>query len=107
MNGKENNDGKGWTIKYFKGLGTSTAKEFKQYFADKKVVTFKYGGGDCDNALDRVFNKKRADDRKDWLREYEKDSILDIKSGNISYREFADREMIHFSKYDCIGLFQI
>jgi DNA topoisomerase-2 len=98
---KSNNDGKGWSIKYFKGLGTSTAKEFKQYFADKKVVTFKYGGGDCDNALDRVFNKKRADDRKEWLREYEKDSILDIKSGNISYRDFADREMIHFSKYDC------
>ena len=41
---KANNDGKGWTIKYFKGLGTSTAKEFKQYFADKKVVTFKYAG---------------------------------------------------------------
>ena len=98
---KANNDGKGWTIKYFKGLGTSTAKEFKQYFADKKVVSFKYGGGDCDNALDRVFNKKRADDRKDWLRQYEKDSILDIKSGHISYRDFADREMIHFSKYDC------
>jgi DNA topoisomerase II len=96
-----NNDGKGWVIKYFKGLGTSTAKEFKQYFADKKVVSFKYAGNDCDNALDRVFNKKRADDRKDWLRQYEKDSILDIKSGHISYRDFADREMIHFSKYDC------
>ena len=65
------------------------------------MVSFKYGGGDCDNALDRVFNKKRADDRKDWLRQYEKDSILDIKSGHISYRDFADREMIHFSKYDC------
>ena len=96
-----NNDGKGWVIKYFKGLGTSTAKEFKQYFSDKKVITFKYAGGDCDNALDRVFNKKRADDRKDWLRSYDKDDILDTKSGSISYRDFADREMIHFSKYDC------
>jgi DNA topoisomerase-2 len=98
---KNNNEGKGWSIKYFKGLGTSTAKEFKQYFSDKKIITFKYGGADCDNALDRVFNKKRADDRKDWLRQYEKESILDIKAGNISYRDFADREMIHFSKYDC------
>ena len=35
------------------------------------------------------------------MREYEKDAVLDIKAGNISYRDFADREMIHFSKYDC------
>ena len=25
---------KGWRIKYYKGLGTSTAKEAKEYFAD-------------------------------------------------------------------------
>ena len=30
-----NNDGKGWKIKYYKGLGTSTGKEFKEYFAQK------------------------------------------------------------------------
>lgn len=96
-----NNNGKGWSIKYFKGLGTSTAKEFKEYFAEKKVVTFSYGGDSCDDALDKVFNKKRADDRKDWLRNYDKDAILEIKSGSISYQAFADREMIHFSKYDC------
>ena len=26
---------KGWKIKYYKGLGTSTAKEFKEYFKDR------------------------------------------------------------------------
>ena len=92
-----NNDGKGWSIKYFKGLGTSTAKEFKQYFADKKIVTFKFGGPTCDDALDRVFNKKRADDRKDWLRQYDKDAIVDTKDGSISFEDFVDREMVHFS----------
>ena len=29
---------KGWNIKYYKGLGTSTSKEFKEYFANKKIV---------------------------------------------------------------------
>lgn len=28
------NDGKGWKIKYYKGLGTSTAAEAKEYFSD-------------------------------------------------------------------------
>jgi DNA topoisomerase-2 len=31
---EENSNGKGWTIKYYKGLGTSSAAEAKQYFSD-------------------------------------------------------------------------
>jgi DNA topoisomerase-2 len=31
----DNSDGKGWKIKYYKGLGTSTASEFKEYFQNK------------------------------------------------------------------------
>lgn len=98
---KKNEDTKGWSVKYFKGLGTSTAKEFKQYFKDKKTIGFEYSGSECFNAIDLAFNKKRADDRKDWLCEYNKDAIVDVKSGSISFKRFTDEEMIHFSKYDC------
>ena len=37
---------KGFTIKYYKGLGTSTSKEAKEYFSDlnKHVITFKHSG---------------------------------------------------------------
>ena len=97
----KNNNGKGWKIKYYKGLGTSTAKEFKEYFRDKKEVYFRYSGIGCDDAIDKVFNKKRADDRKDWLRRYDKTDILNFDSTNITYAQFVDKEMIHFSKYDC------
>jgi len=98
---ESHNNGKGWKIKYFKGLGTSTAKEFKEYFADKKIVYFKHNGELCDNAIDMAFNKKRADDRKDWLGEYDPDAVLDPDQSNISYKEFINNELIHFSKYDC------
>ena len=47
-----------WNIKYYKGLGTSTSKEFKEYFANKKIVYFNHEGNSCDNAVDMVFNKK-------------------------------------------------
>ncbi len=30
---KENNNPAGWSVKYYKGLGTSTEKEAKEYFA--------------------------------------------------------------------------
>ncbi len=98
---KEQNDIKGWNIKYYKGLGTSTGKEFREYFENKKVVEFQFSGKDSDDAIDMVFNKKRADDRKDWLKYYDREAYLDTSKKFVSYEEFINRELIHFSKYDC------
>ena len=98
---EKNNGGKGWKIKYYKGLGTSTSKEFKEYFAEKKIVFFKHDGDTCDDAIDKVFNKHRADDRKGWLANYDKDATLNPNDNNVTYEQFIDREMMHFSKYDC------
>jgi len=91
---------KGWTIKYFKGLGTSTSAEFKEYFANKKIVDFVYDGPESDNVIDKIFNKKRADDRKMWLGAYNKNAYLDTSKSEVKYKEFIDNEMIHFSIYD-------
>jgi DNA topoisomerase-2 len=91
----------GWTIKYFKGLGTSTSAEFKEYFANKKIVDFEYNGQTSDDSIDKIFNKKRADDRKQWLEKYDKDAYLDTSHPSVKYEDFMDREMIHFSTYDC------
>lgn len=98
---KESNGTNGWTIKYFKGLGTSTSTEFKEYFANKKIVDFTYSGSESDNCIDKVFNKKRPDDRKLWLQNYNKTSYLNTNQPVIKYEEFIDQEMIHFSTYDC------
>ena len=91
----------GWTIKYFKGLGTSTSKEFKEYFANKKIVDFVYNEKSSDNMIDKIFNKKRTDDRKQWLENYNKDSYLDTNRKQVEYDEFINNELIHFSTYDC------
>ena len=52
-------------------------------------------------AIDSVFNKKRANDRKEWLGGYNRDLYLDTNQENVTYEEFIAKEMIHFSKYDC------
>jgi DNA topoisomerase-2 len=98
---KKQNSIKGWTIKYYKGLGTSTGKEFREYFENKKIVEFEFNDKESDDAIDMVFNKKRADDRKDWLNVYDRDAYLDTSKQVVSYEEFVNRELIHFSKYDC------
>lgn len=90
-----------WTIKYFKGLGTSTAQEFKGYFEQKKTVSFVHTPQISDEVIDMVFNKKRADDRKIWLEEYDKDSYLDTNKSIVNYEDFINNEMRHFSIYDC------
>ena len=91
----------GWTIKYFKGLGTSTSKEFKEYFANKKIVDFVYNQQSSDDIIDKIFNKKRTDDRKQWLEQYNKDAYLDTNRKQVQYDEFINNELIHFSTYDC------
>jgi len=97
---EENENGKGYKIKYYKGLGTSTSKEFKEYFKEKRLVHFKLQEKDTE-LINKIFNKTMADERKDWLSCYNRDSHLSLKSTEISYQEFIDKELIHFSKYDC------
>lgn len=95
------NDSNGWKVKYYKGLGTSTSKEFKEYFGKKKIVSFTSDGEASSDAIDMVFNKKRSDDRKSWLEQYERELYLDTNQIEVSYQDFIGKEMIHFSKYDC------
>ena len=96
-----NQNTKGWTLKYFKGLGTSTASEFKEYFVNKKMVDFQHEEKNSDNTIDMVFNKKRTEDRKHWLENYDKASYLDTNQIKITYDNFFHKEMVHFSVYDC------
>ena len=99
---KNENETKGWVIKYYKGLGTSTKTEFREYFQEKKFVGFEHTGVTSDDAIDMVFNKKRADDRKTWLETvYDRNSFADTSKQMIPYEEFINKELIHFSKYDC------
>jgi DNA topoisomerase-2 len=99
---KNENNTKGWNIKYYKGLGTSTKTEFREYFQQKKFVGFQHTGIVSDDAIDMVFNRKRADDRKNWLETvYNRQSFADTSKNLIPYEDFINKELIHFSKYDC------
>ena len=80
-----------WNIKYYKGLGTSTSKEFKEYFKEKRYVQFEHSEA-CDNSIDMVFNKKRADDRKEWLGNYDRNLTLNTNENVISFNEFIHKK---------------
>jgi DNA topoisomerase-2 len=103
-----------WRVKYYKGLGTSTAAEAKAYFADLKqhqsnFVWQSSGSGDsqddapdddADNLIDLVFNKSRAADRRAWLLEHCAPEPLPPQQPTVSYTDFVNRELVHFSHAD-------
>jgi hypothetical protein len=93
-------NGAGFRVKYYKGLGTSTETEAKQYFRDLRVVTYEYRGKTSDEGMDLAFNKKRADDRKGWLMKYDKRAVLDYSNAVVLYKTFVHHDLIHFSNRD-------
>jgi DNA topoisomerase-2 len=136
-----------YTIKYYKGLGTSTSEEAKEVFNDFENRLVKYvwemvdgnnkqnivapiddGNAeieiendtesstvDADNvdqndedddinsksydSITLAFEKLRAKDRKKWLFHYNKNDILDVDNKEVTYSDFINKELIHFSAY--------
>ena len=100
---KRNKNIKGFKIKYYKGLGTSTSKEAQEYFSniDKHRIDFDYTNDIDDESIDMAFNKKKTEERKNWLMKFDPNSPpLDLDIDKISYQEFINRELVLFSLYD-------
>ena len=96
---QSHNQGRGYETKYYKGLGSSTPAEGKEYFKNFKIVTYHWDDL-ASGTVDMAFNKDRADDRKTWLLNYDGNSILDINQSRVSISDFINKDLIHFSNYD-------
>mmetsp|Transcript_26466 Transcript_26466/g.51254 ORF Transcript_26466/g.51254 Transcript_26466/m.51254 type:complete len:124 (+) Transcript_26466:178-549(+) len=93
-----------WSVKYYKGLGTSTPAEAKDYFLSflKHYRPFRWKSEISDGErIDMAFEKDRAGDRKDWiLNEYNERSAITVDESDensVTYGDFIDNELIHFS----------
>ena len=93
------NDGKGYEIKYYKGLGSSTPQEGKEYFKAFKIVTYHWDE-EASSTVNMAFAKDMANSRKTWLSDYDEDAILDINQSSVSISDFINKDLIHFSNYD-------
>ncbi|CAJ0586787.1 unnamed protein product, partial [Mesorhabditis spiculigera] len=105
---------KTWRIKYYKGLGTSTSKEAKEYFSDmiRHRIRFKYGGVDDDVAVEMAFSKKKIEERKDWLTKWmeekkerrarglEEDYLYGKDTRSVTFADFINKELVLFSNTD-------
>lgn len=144
-NWKDTPEANNFKIKYYKGLGTSTTVEAKEYFIDietklinyfwenvDKEVVAKFSDSDKqeskkkikeyvsdsdneslddnifipihddDDAICLAFDKSRADDRKKWLLNYNKNNIIKYEQKIIPYYDFIHYDLIHFSNDDLV-----
>ena len=153
---------KKYTIKYYKGLGTSSESEAKELFKeyDSRVISYIWKDiiereeendeensdksetesisssdesseseidddeeekpkvrkikknlairkvdkemeeSDAYDALSKAFDSERVPDRKKWLRKYDMNDIIEYKKRTITFKEFVDKDLIHFANYD-------
>jgi DNA topoisomerase-2 len=92
-----------WKIKYYKGLGTSTSAEAREYFKSitKLTVAFEVDETAKDSII-LAFDKTKADERKQWLLENSGKS-LEVGYGDISrlqVSDFVHKDLINFSLAD-------
>ncbi len=93
-------DKKNWSIKYYKGLGTSSNKEGQEYFRNMKqnLRVFRPASKDDFQALDMVFAKKNAASRKTWLKDYDPSCYLQYEHlSEISIQDFLHKDFKHYS----------
>lgn len=96
----------GWKIKYYKGLGTSTSVEARDYFRKIQDLTVKF---DMDTMTDAsivlAFDKTKADARKAWLlTNTAKDAKeLEVPYGRVkelTISDFIHKDLVNFSLAD-------
>ena len=92
---------KSWHLKYYKGLGTSTPEEAQDWFRNLHEIKYCYDK-ETDENFSLAFNKKRADDRKKWLSNYDAKRCVVVKDSKVDYSSFIHDELIHFSNGDNI-----
>jgi DNA topoisomerase-2 len=93
-----------WTIKYYKGLGTSTSAEAREYFKNIKDLTVAFDEDEnTKKSIVLAFDKSKADDRKKWLLESSNRTDLEVKYGhikNVSVTDFIHKDLVNFSLAD-------
>ncbi|XP_012230798.1 DNA topoisomerase 2 [Linepithema humile] len=111
---KETDNFHTYKIKYYKGLGTSTAKEAKEYFENmaRHRIRFRYDGEQDDQNIIMAFSKKCVDQRKDWLMNHMTETkrrkeiglgeryLYEKDTRTVSFSDFINVELVLYSNYD-------
>lgn len=94
----------GTAVKYYKGLGTSTSAEAKEYFKQIEKLTVAFNSDSKMNeSMSLAFAKALSDDRKEWLTKHMASPPSGIPYGQVAklaVSDFVHRDLANFSAED-------
>ncbi|EAN90793.1 DNA topoisomerase II, putative [Trypanosoma cruzi] len=96
-----------YEIRYYKGLGTSGAKEGREYFEniDRHRLDFVHEDATDDARIVMAFAKDKVEERKHWITQFKANTnvneSMNYNVRTVRYSEFVDKELILFSVADC------
>lgn len=96
------------------GLGSSSAKEAREYFSDmaRHKIKFRYGGSQDDHSIQLAFSKKFVEQRKEWLTNWMEEGkrrkelglpevyLYEKDTKAVNYTDFVNKELVLFSNMD-------
>jgi DNA topoisomerase-2 len=92
------------TVKYYKGLGTSTSAEAKEYFKMIDRLTVKFTSDiRTGESMTLAFSKAMADSRKSWLVNHMAQRPPGVDYGNVktlTVTDFVHKDLANFSVED-------
>ena len=85
-----------WKVKYYKGLGTSSAKEAKEYFTNlhSNRIPFETMPNESSALIEMCFSKHKVPERKQWIASYKSGTHIDFKVKKMTYTDFVNKEYI-------------
>jgi DNA gyrase/topoisomerase IV subunit B len=94
---------KPFKCKYYKGLGSTAPKDVPKTFG-MKLIEF-VNDDDSTTNMNKIFHKKHADTRKNWLENYDDNPEYSIDDDgeivDMDISSFLNNEVIKFSHDDC------
>ena len=88
-------------VKYYKGLGTSTSSEAKEYFKKMKLLNYKTIDKEDTEYLELAFTKSDSDRRKNWILDnIKRPHTLDYNNKNVAIKDLINKELVLFSIED-------
>ena len=93
-------DRSAWIVKYYKGLGTSTSKDAREYFSnlDRHVIQFR-DDAERSESMCLAFSKKRTHDRKEWVTNHD-GTCRRYNVDTLEISEFVHKDLVNFSVAD-------
>eukprot|EP00756_Hemistasia_phaeocysticola_P006951 Hpha_TRINITY_DN14062_c2_g1::TRINITY_DN14062_c2_g1_i1::g.43869::m.43869/K03164/TOP2; DNA topoisomerase II len=95
-------NGNGYKYKYYKGLGSSTPADAKEYFAklSSHLEPFKKVDAADRESLEQIFCSDGATGRKEWLQEKASENVVK-RGAPLSVQQFVNTDLKNFAIEGC------